>query len=195
MQIEKLGMMAKSLYFCTDKTIKKSNPIKNVKRMKKAMLVVAVALMSALQVSAQVKVADKELVGTWIMESMQWEGEKKTVCGKESGYTQFKFYGADGEYACAEIALTKDGKVVVMPHEYGTYTFKDGWYSEMGREKIKDAIVWIDKTTTKGTWMKRHDIWKKKTLPEKVVRYIVDCCKAKNVPADVQQSIKQTMFK
>jgi hypothetical protein len=29
----------------------------------------------------------------------------------------------------------------------------------------------------------------------KVVRYIVDCCKAKNVPADVQQSIKQTMFK
>lgn len=195
MQIEKLGTTVKRPYFCTDKTIKKSNPIKNVKRMKKAMLVVAVALMSALQVSAQVKVADKELVGTWIMESMQWEGEKKTVCGKESGYTQFKFYGADGEYACAEIALTKDGKVVVMPHEYGTYTFKDGWYSEMGREKIKDAIVWIDKTTTKGTWMKRHDIWKKKTLPEKVVRYIVDCCKAKNVPADVQQSIKQAMFK
>jgi hypothetical protein len=28
MQIEKLGMMAKSLYFCTDKTIKMSNPIK-----------------------------------------------------------------------------------------------------------------------------------------------------------------------
>lgn len=94
--------------------------------MKKVMLVMAVALMSALQVSAQVKVADKELVGTWIMESMQWEGEKKTICGKESGYTQFKFYGADGEYACAEIAMTKDGKVVVMPHEYGTYTFKDG---------------------------------------------------------------------
>jgi hypothetical protein len=195
MQIEKLGTMAKSLYFCTDKTIKKSNPIKNVKRMKKAMLVVAVALMSALQVSAQVKVADKELVGTWIMESMQWEGEKKTVCGKESGYTQFKFYGANGEYACAEIALTKDGKVVVMPHEYGTYTFKDGWYSEMGREKIKDAIVWIDKTTTKGTWMKRHDIWKNVVLPEKVTKYILACCKTKNIPADIQQSIKQAMFK
>ena len=172
-----------------------SNPIKNVTRMKKVMLVMAVALMSALQVSAQVKVADKELVGTWIMESMQWEGEKKTICGKESGYTQFKFYGADGEYACAEIALTKDGKVVVMPHEYGTYTFKDGWYSEMGREKIKDAIVWIDKTTTKGTWMKRHDIWKKVVLPEKVTKYILACCKTKNMPADVQQSMKQAMFK
>ena len=164
--------------------------------MRKTMLVVAMALMGAMQVSAQsVKVDDKELIGTWVMESMQWEGEKKTVCGKESGYSQFKYYGADGEYACAELALTKEGKVVVMPHEYGTYTFKDGWYSEMGREAIKDAIVWVDKTTTKGTWMKRHDIWKKVTLPDKVVKYIVDCCKTKNTPADIQQMIKQSMFK
>ena len=164
--------------------------------MKKAMLVMAMALMGAMQVSAQnVKVDDKELIGTWVMESMQWEGEKKTMCGKESGYSQFKYYGADGEYACAELALTKEGKVVVMPHEYGTYSFKDGWYSEMGRTAIKDAIVWVDKTTTKGTWKNRHDIWKKVTLPDKVVKYIMDCCKTKNTPADVQQMIKQTMFK
>ena len=166
--------------------------------MKRVMLVMAVALMSTLQVSAQngrnseshpsslgngrvvtdkdkvnVKIDDKELVGVWLMESMQWEGEKKTVCGKQTGYTQFKYYGADGEYACAEIAMTKDGKCVVMPHEYGTYTFKDGWYSEMGREAIKDAIVWVDKTTTKGTWQKRHDIWKKQlNMPEKLRKYI-----------------------
>ena len=159
------------------------------------MFVMAVALMSALQVNAQVKVADKELVGVWVMESMQFEGEKKTICGKESGYTQFKFYGADGEYACAEIALTKDGNVVVMPHEYGTYSFKDGWYSECGRKAIKDAIVLTDKNTYKGTWQKRHDIWKKKALPERIVRYIVDCCKTKETPADVQQAIKQSMFK
>ena len=164
--------------------------------MKKAMLVVAMALIGAMQVSAQnTKIDDKELFGTWIMESMQWEGEKKTVCGKESGYSQFKYYGADGEYACAELALTKEGKVVVMPHEYGTYTFKDGWYSEMGRKAIKDAIVWVDKTTTKGTWMNRHDVWKKVALPDKVVKYIMDCCKAKNAPADVQQMIKQNIFK
>ena len=164
--------------------------------MKKVMMIVAVALMSAMQVFAQgVKVDDKELVGTWVMESMQWEGEKKTMCGKATGYTQFKYYGANGEYACAELALSKDGKVVVMPHEYGTYTFKDGWYSEMGREKIKNAIVWVDKTTTKGTWKNRHDIWKKKNLPEKMVRYILDCCKAKNAPTDIQNLIKQNMFK
>ena len=164
--------------------------------MKKVMLVIAVALMSVLQVSAQkVKIADKELVGAWVMESMQWEGEKKTICGKQTGYSQFKYYGADGEYACAELALTKDGKIVVMPHEYGTYTFKDGWYSEMGREKIKDALTWIDKTTIEGVWQTRHDIWKKKILPAKVVKYLVDCCKSKSVPADVEQVIKQNMFK
>lgn len=164
--------------------------------MKKMLLVIVVALMSAVQASAQnVKVDDKEIIGTWIMESMQWEGEKKTMCGKSTGYSQFKFYGADGEYACAQLALTKEGKVVVMPHEYGTYTFKDGWYSEMGREKIKDAIVWVDKTTTQGTWKTRHDIWKKVTMPDKVVKYILDCCKTKEIPADVEQSIKQTMFK
>ena len=165
--------------------------------MKRSMLVMAAALMSALQMNAQTtKIADKELIGTWVMESMQFEGEKKVVCGKTSGYSQFKYYGADGEYACAEIALMKDGKVVVMPHEYGTYTFKDGWYSEMGRKPIKDAIVWVDKTTTKGTWQKRHDIWKKQlNMPEKLRKYIVDCCKMKNTPDDIQQMIKQTMFK
>ena len=165
--------------------------------MKQLMLVMVVTLMSALQVCAQkAKIADKEIVGSWIMESMQWEGEKKIMCGKNTGYVQFKYYGPNGEYACAEIALTKDGKCVVMPHEYGTYTFKDRWYSEMGREKIKDAMVWIDKTTIRGTWQKRHDIWKKQVnMPEKLRKYIVDCCRMKDTPADIQQMIKNTMFK
>ena len=162
----------------------------------KKMLLMTVALICAMQVSAQTaKVDDKEIVGTWLMESMQWEGEKKTVCGKETGYTQFKYYGADGEYACAELALTRDGKVVVMPHEYGTYTFKDGWYSEMGREAIKDAIVWVDKNTMKGTWKKRHDIWKKTDLPDETVKYILERCKTLETPQNVEQQIKSTCFK
>ena len=206
MRTQKLVLKAESPYFCADKSAKadpigktvhlKSNQFKNLELMKKLMFVMAMTLIGALQVNAQnAKIDDKEIVGVWLMESMQWEGEKKKMCGKETGYTQFKYYGADGEYACAELALTKEGKVVVMPHEYGTYTFKDGWYSEMGREKIKDAIVWVDKTTTKGTWKNRHDIWKKVTLPDKVVKYIMDCCKTKNTPADIQQMIKQHMFK
>lgn len=165
--------------------------------MKKMMLMMTAMLMCAIGMNAQTtKIADKELVGAWIMESMQFEGEKKIVCGKESGYSQFKFYGADGEYACAEICLTKEGKVVVMPHEYGTYTFKNGVYSEMGRPAVKpDEMVLVDKTTFKGKWMNRHDVWKKKVLPDKVVKYIVNCCKCKEAPADIQQLIKQNMFK
>ena len=159
------------------------------------MLLMAVALICAMQVGAQTKVDDKEIVGVWIMESMQFEGEKKMVCGKETGYTQFKYYGADGEYACAEIALTKDGSVVVMPHEYGKYTFKEGWYSECGRAAIKDAIILTDKNTYRGTWNNRHDIWKKVTLSDKLVKYIVESCKTKETPADIQQMIKQSMFK
>lgn len=162
----------------------------------KKYLLMAVAMVCTMQANAQsTKIDDKEIVGTWIMESMQWEGEKKKMCGKESGYTQFKFYGADGEYACAELVLNKEGKVLVLPHEYGTYSLKNGWYSEMGRKPIKDAIEWVDKTTTKGTWMKRHDIWKKKTLPDKMVKHILDCCKTKETPDDVQQLIKQNLFK
>jgi hypothetical protein len=164
--------------------------------MKKMLLIIAMALMSAVQVSAQTKVADKELIGVWIMESMQFDGEKKIVCGKESGYTQFKYYGPDGEYACSEIVLTKDGKVVLMPHEYGTYTFKNGVYSEMGRPAVKPTdMVLIDKTHFKGRWKNRNDIWKKVDLPDKVVRHIVNACKTKETPADVQQAIKQSMFK
>ena len=189
--------------------------------MKQVMLVMAVALMSALQASDQngrnseshpsslgnsrvvtdknkvnAKVDDKEIIGVWFMESMQWEGEKKVMCGKQTGYIQFKYYGADGEYACAEIALTKEGKCIVIPHEYGTYYLKDGWYMEMGREPIKDAVILTDKNTYKGTWKKRHDIWKKQlNIPEKLRKYIVDCCRMKDTPADIQQLIKQTMFK
>ena len=163
--------------------------------MKRVMFVMAVVLMSALHVNAQTtKVADKELIGAWVMESMQFEGEKKIICGKESGYSQFKYYGPDGEYACAEIGLNKDGKVVVMPHEYGTYTFKNGVYTEMGRSTKDGDMVLVDKNTFKGRWKNRHDVWKKTALPDKVVKYIVNCCKSKETPADIQHLIKKNMF-
>ena len=157
----------------------------------------AATLVWAVQLSAQTtRVDDKELIGAWTLEWMQFDGEKKIVCGKDSKYTQFKYYGPDGEYACAEIALNKEGKCVVMPHEYGKYTFKDGVYSEMGRPAVKPTdMVLVDKTHFKGRWMNRTDSWKKQTgMPDKVVKYIVNCCKLKNMPADVEQLVKEYMF-
>lgn len=163
--------------------------------MKQMMMTLAALLLCATQVNAQTaRVADRELIGAWTMEWMQYDGEKKIVCGKTSGYTQFKYYGPDGEYANAEIVLTRDGVVVVMPHEYGTYTFKNGVYSEMGRPASEQVM--IDKTHFRGRWKTRTDMWvKHPSMPDKVVRYIVDCCKMKQTPSDVQQLIKQSMFK
>ena len=166
-----------------------------MRQIKQFTLTLAALLLCALQANAQTaRVADRELIGAWTMEWLQYDGEKKIVCGKTNGYTQFKYYGPDGEYACAEIALTRDGVVVVMPHEYGTYTFKNGIYSEMGRPASELKLT--DKTHFRGRWKTRNDLWvKHPSMPDKVVRYIVDRCKMKETPTDVQQLIKQSMFK
>ena len=145
-------------------------------------------LTSASPVKAQ-KVADKELVGVWLMESMQWEGESKTMCGKD--YTQVKVYRANGEYACAEIAKNNN-KYIVLPHEYGTYTFKNGKYTEMGRNGI---LKLVSKDTFTGQWKTRHDVWKKKAMPAKLVDYIVMCCKTKEGTKEMQDLIKKYCFK
>ncbi len=152
-------------------------------------------LMCAVTANAQTaNVTDRDIIGVWTLEWMQYDGEKKIMCGKTTGYSQFKYYGPDGEYACAEIVLTRDGKVVVMPHEYGTYTFKNGVYSEMGRPA--STLTLTDKTHFRGRWKNRSDLWvKHPQISDKVVRYIVDRCKTKETPSDVQQLIKQSMFK
>ena len=125
---------------------------------------------------------------------MQYEGERKIECGKASNYTQVKVYRANGEYACAEIVRNKDGQCRVLPHEYGTYTFKNGVYTEMGREP--SVLVLTDKTHFKGRWMNRHDLWKKAAnMPEKLTQYIVDRCKENQGPgSDIQKLIAQYMF-
>ena len=110
--------------------------------MKKVMFIIAATLISVLQASAQnAKPTDKDLIGVWCVEAMQWDGEKKIMCGKENGYSSFKYYGADGEYACCEITLNKNGVVTLLQHEYGKYSFKNGVYSEMGRPSTPDGLV------------------------------------------------------
>lgn len=163
--------------------------------MKKIMVIVAMTIACIGSITAQT--TDKRLLGVWVMESMKFEGEDKIICGKESGYTQLKYYGPDGEYVCAQIVRHGDDKYVILPHEYGTYTYKDGAYTEMGREPIPNGITWVNDTTTKGRWGKRHDVWKKQTkMPQKMVEYIVNYCKMiKQGPTpEMQKLIKEHMF-
>ena len=154
-------------------------------------------LMCAVTTNAQTaNVTDRDIIGVWTLKWMQYDGEKKIMCGKTTGYTQFKYYGPDGEYAAAGIVLSTEGKIVVIPQEYGTYSLKNGWYMEMGRPALKDAVILTDKTHYRGRWKNRSDSWvKQPNIPEKVVRYIVDYCKLKKTPADISQSIKQNIFK
>ena len=57
-------------------------------------------------------------------------------------------------------------------------------------------VTLTDKTHFRGRWKNSTESWVKQTnMPEKVVRYIVDYCKLKDTPADIQQSIKQNIFK
>lgn len=150
---------------------------------------ILIAMCISTSVMAQtpaVKTTDKDLIGVWVMESMQFEGQKKFECGDK--YGQIKVYRANGEYACAEIA--SDGKeTYVLPHEYGTYTFKNGKYTECGRN---GTVIMTDKTHFEGTWKNRYDKWVKvSNMPAKLVDYIVDKCKRQNDPKDIQNLVRK----
>ena len=167
----------------------------NFKKTAMTFLMVIMALANATQLKAQQKVDDKELVGTWVLQYMQYDDNEKIMCNKT--YTQIKVYRANGEYACAEITKNTDGAYQVFPHEYGTYSLKNGRYSEMGRPVVaEDCFVWVDKNTFRGRFFNRRDEWKKTKLPEKLVNYIVAQCKAKQEgdPKDIQEMIHQHLL-
>ena len=149
-------------------------------------------ILGATSMMAQAKVDDKEIIGVWIMTSMKFAGENKELIS--DGYNQVKVYRANGEYACAEIVKLKDGNYYVAPHEYGTYSLKNGMYSEMGRKAIK--YNWVDKEHSTGRWRNRIDSWKKvKNFPEALTQHIVDKCKASQAsPKEQQQLMKQYIF-
>lgn len=130
------------------------------------------------------KTTDKDIIGVWVMESMQFEGQKKIICGDENGYNQIKVYRANGEYACAEVARIDEGEIMILPHEYGTYTYKNGEYTECGRKSVMNLT---DKNHFEGPWRNRYDKWRKVTnIPKELVDYIVDKCKRKNDPKNIQ---------
>lgn len=162
---------------------------------KSGMATIAIMLFAWLNASAimaQVKVADKEIIGVWVMSSMKYEGEGKELITDK--YEQVKIYLANGEYACAEIVKNSNGLYCILPHEYGTYSLKDGKYTEMGRES--GTIGWVDKRTFRGRWFKRMDEWKKvDNMPEKLTQHIIGKCKAAQAsPANMQVLMKKYIF-
>lgn len=152
-----------------------------------------------LSAQSKPKVADKELVGVWLMQSMQWDGQEPYICGKD--FVQVKIYGPDGEYTAVSLVKQNNGEIHVMASEYGTYTFKNGVYSECGRaEGPADALVLVDKTTFTGRWMNRSDVWKKNThFPDNLRDYLVKYSKTAQEAKDYLQKANtkdmQTLIK
>ena len=153
---------------------------------KLAMMLLAM-LFSANLMAQTTKTTDADLIGVWVMESMRFEGKKENLIGGD--YNQVKVYRANGEYACAEVGRISDTETMIIPHEYGTYTFKNGKYTECGRN---GTVIMLDKTHFEGQWRNRHDKWRKVTnMPAELVDYVVDKCKRKNDPENIQSLTKK----
>ena len=85
--------------------------------MRHFLMTMATLFISLASANAQTgNVTDRDIIGAWTLEWMQYDGEKKIVCGKANGYTQFKYYGPDGEFAAAGIALTQDSHTTRVWH-------------------------------------------------------------------------------
>jgi len=159
---------------------------KNIILARLAMMLLAMFISSAV-VAQKAKTTDKDLIGVWVMESMKFEGQKKNYIGGD--YNQIKVYRANGEYACAEVARVSESETMILPHEYGTYTFKNGKYTECGRN---GTVIMLDNTHFEGQWRNRHDKWRKVTdMPAELVDYVVDKCKRKNDPKNIQSLTKK----
>lgn len=102
---------------------------KNIILARLAMMMLAMFISSNVM-AQKAKTTDKDLIGVWVMESMKFEGQKENYIGGD--YNQIKVYRANGEYACAEVARVSESETMILPHEYGTYTFKNGKYTECG---------------------------------------------------------------
>lgn len=161
-------------------------------------LIAALTFIGSAPCSAEEFSDNPNLYGTWVLESMQYEGEKLIQC-RSNGYTQIKYYGKDGEYACVEIRRARVGSsekffIHSSPHEsgYKAFSLKGNMYSEMGRAPIKDAIIFADKNTIKGKWKNRHDVWKRIELPKALLDNILAVCRATR---DSQSKEIQDMMK
>lgn len=105
---------------------------------------------------------DKDIVGLWLLVATQ---QKDIVVEPlQKGYYRVKYYGADGEYGCAAITSVTIDEYSIRVHEYGTYTYSGGIYSEMGRAPVKGGFHLTSAVTANGVWEVNHEYWRKITL-------------------------------
>lgn len=133
---------------------------------------------------------EASIIGTWVLVAMKYDGEDKKAL--DNTYTCVKYYGPTGEYACAEI-IGKGTDCSIVGHEYGTYTYHNGLYTECGR---KSKFVMYGKGYAWGRWSNRIEYWKKVALPKDLVNEIVLRCKAtRPLSKEMKQNVRRYLLK
>ncbi len=151
---------------------------------------------------AQGKASDREcLFGVWYMEWMKYDKEDEILHIKNTKYTRCKVFRPDGEYACLQAWLNRDGSVTLSHHEYGDYSYKNGEYIEMGRKLVpgRSEFNLTDDETINGRWYNATDQIKKvKNCPKKMENYLLNICKTRTAKvvddAEIEKMIKKHIF-
>ena len=142
-------------------------------------LVLALVAVFAVSLSANAQSKDdNSLVGVWVFEQYKIDGREITKAPET--YSSVKIYGENGEYCCAQIMKDAgNGVIKVKPHEYGTYSYKNGKYIECGRPGGNDAIIFTGKNNFHGHFANRTEYWcRNVNFSDDLRKHIIAACKA-----------------
>ena len=102
-----------------------------MQKFKSIWLIMLMAFVGATNVSAQTE-QEKMMAGVWKFNGYTNAKGEKYDMGKN--FSAVKIYNPDGEYCFAQFYIYADGTVDVKPHDYGTWSYKNGQYMECGRK-------------------------------------------------------------
>lgn len=134
------------------------------------------------------KINEKNIIGCWTLSSVSFVGENKVV---KPNVARFKIYEPNGEYACVEILqdLTAN-KFQIIVHEYGTYSYRNGTYIEMGRKDSK--ITSLTPTDMHSLWRISNEHWKKvNNISSRLKKYILQKCRMSTMPPEINNELSR----
>lgn len=179
-------------YFCTMKNETNVSVPSMASLIAKVAVCICMMMLAVTTVSGQTnyRPADKDIVGAWILKLVAFDNEGRVAPGPE--IVRIKIYRSNGEYACAEIVKNKNGETRIAPHEYGTYSYKNREYYEMGR---KGSLTFINHDTFNNRWKTSSETWTRlKNPPAKLINFLVEKCRTYKIPAGINQMIIKNLF-
>ena len=131
-----------------------------------------------------------DLTGAWVLQHVKFPSGTEQKYAMDNDGTSCLIYDHNNMLYECNISTTPTG-LIIQPTAKSTVTLID-----KGRPALKDAVILTDRTHYRGRWKNRTDSWvKQPSMSDKVVRYIVERCKTKDTPTEVQRLIKQDLFK